>query len=158
MAIDARAQRKRQGAAVLAASKALVGVAARSLAPVEEELTLVQFRALLLVVEQRVSSPGDLAGYLDVHPSNATRLVERLVAKGLVTRVGAADDRRTIVVEATVAGRALIRQVLDQRRRDIDQILERMGDEAEAVADVLDRFAAAAGESADDAWRLGWVS
>jgi DNA-binding MarR family transcriptional regulator len=158
MAIDARAQRKRQGAAVLAASKALVGVAARSLAPVEEELTLVQFRALLLVVEQRVSSPGDLATFLDVHPSNATRLVERLVAKGLVTRDGAADDRRTIVVEATVAGRALIRQVLDQRRRHIDQILERMGDEAEAVAEALAHFAAAAGESADDAWRLGWVS
>jgi DNA-binding MarR family transcriptional regulator len=158
MAIDARAQRKRQGAAVLAASKALVGVAARSLAPVEEELTLVQFRALLLVVEQRVTSPGDLATFLDVHPSNATRLVERLVAKGLVTRDGAADDRRTIVLEATVAGRALIRQVLEQRRRDIDHILERMGDEAEAVAAALAHFAAAAGESADDAWRLGWVS
>jgi DNA-binding MarR family transcriptional regulator len=158
MAIDARAQRKRQGAAVLAASKALVGVAARSLAPVEEELTLVQFRALLLVVEQRVSSPGDLATFLDVHPSNATRLVERLVAKGLVTRDGAADDRRTIVVEATVAGRALIRQVLDQRRRHIDQIVARWGAAAAAGAAPLAHFAAAAGESADDAWRFGWVS
>lgn len=143
---------------MLAASKALVGVAARSLAPVEEELTLVQFRALLLVVEGRAPSPGELAEILDVHPSNATRLVDRLVARGLVTREIAVGDRRTLVLDATTAGRTLIRQVLDQRRRDIDRILERMGDDAQPVAAALARFAEAAGESADDAWRLGWVS
>jgi DNA-binding MarR family transcriptional regulator len=143
---------------VLAASKALVAVAARSLAPVEEELTLAQYRALLLVVEGRASSPGELADRLDVHPSNATRLIDRMVARGLLTREMAEGDRRAIVLEATTAGRALIGQVLDQRRRDIDRILDRMGDDAEPVAAALARFAEAAGESADDAWRLGWAS
>ena len=143
---------------MVAASKALVGVAAHSLAPIEEELTLVQFRALLLVVEGRATSPGDLAIALDVHPSNATRVSDRLAARGLIVREAAEGDRRAIVLDATTAGRAVIRQVLDQRRREIEKILERMGHEAAGVADALARFAAAAGESADDAWRLGWVS
>ncbi|HEY6533835.1 MAG TPA: MarR family transcriptional regulator [Acidimicrobiales bacterium] len=158
MAIDAGAQQRAQAEAVLVASKALVGVAARSLAPVEEEVTLVQFRALLLVVEERATSPGDLATFLDIHPSNATRLVDRLVNKGLLDRESAEQDRRTVVLGATEAGRTLIGDVLEQRRRQIEQILERMGPDAARVAEVLGRFATAAGESGDEAWRLGWVS
>jgi DNA-binding MarR family transcriptional regulator len=158
MATAAAAQWQARADAVLAASKALVGVAAGSLAPVEHELTLVQFRALLLVAEGRASAPGDLAARLDIHPSNATRLVDRLVSKGFVDRSTAPDDRRSVVLDATDEGRAIIGRVLDSRRRQIEQILGRMGAEAGAVAESLALFAAAAGESADDAWRLGWVS
>lgn len=158
MAMSARAQREEQADAVLAASKALVGVAARSLAPVEHDVTLVQFRALLLVVEGRVAAPGDLAVMLDIHPSNATRLMDRLVSKGFVDRSTDPDDRRQTVLDATDDGRAVVTRVLDSRRRQIEQVLDAMGPDAATVAESLARFAAAAGESSDEAWRLGWVS
>lgn len=149
---------------VLAASKALVGVAARSLAALDDdEITLGQFRALLLVVEGRASAPGDLAELLEVHPSNATRLVDRLVVKGLVERHASIDDRRGVALGATPAGRAVVGKVLRRRRRAIEEILADLdADEAAAVADALTRFAAAAGEAtdvpSDEAWRLGWGS
>ncbi|MGZ6975501.1 MAG: MarR family transcriptional regulator, partial [Acidimicrobiia bacterium] len=57
--------------AVLLASRALVGVAARSLAEVEDEVTLPQFRALV-VLATADRNLGDLAEALDVHPSTAT--------------------------------------------------------------------------------------
>ena len=149
---------------VMAASKALVGVAARSLAALDEdELTLVQFRALLLVVEHRAHAPGDLAALLEVHPSNATRLVDRLVTKGLLERTAVEGDRRTISLAATPEGGKVIDRVLARRRRAIEEILAGLGpDDADAVGSALARFADAAGEAAhvpgDDAWRLGWGS
>jgi DNA-binding MarR family transcriptional regulator len=149
---------------VLAASKALVGVAARSLAALgDDELTLPQFRALLLVVEGRASGPGDLATLLEVHPSNATRIVDRLVAKGLLDRAVPEDDRRSVALAPTSSGRAAVSRVLTARRRVLEEILGRMpDDEATVVGVSLARFAdtagEAAGEPADDAWRLGWGS
>lgn len=149
---------------VLAASKALVGVAARSLAAVgDDELTLAQFRVLLLVAEGRAHAPGDLAALLEVHPSNATRLVDRLVTKGLVERDADEDDRRVVSLAATPSGRAVLGRVLRQRRRAIEDVVADLtpGD-AETVGSALARFAEAAGEAADvpgdDAWRLGWGS
>src|SRR5512139_3329251 len=115
----------REGAvdATLAASKALVGVAARSLAVLDDELTLGQFRALLVVVEGRASGPGDLATLLEVHPSNAGRLADRLVAKGLLRRAAGEDDRRHVVLSATPTGRAAVRRVLARRRAVLEELL-----------------------------------
>lgn len=149
---------------VLAASKALVGVAARSLAALDDdEITLPQFRALLLVVEGRATATGDLAELLEVHPSNATRLVDRMVAKGLVERQASPDDRRVVSLGATAGGRAVVGRALRRRRRAIEETLADLAPgEVVAVGSALTRFAAAAGEAADvpadDAWRLGWGS
>jgi len=148
----------------LAASKALVGVAARSLAVVDDdELTLSQFRALLLVVEGRAGGPGDLATLLEVHPSNATRLVDRLAAKDLLERDAVDGDRRGVSLVATSSGRAVVGKVLGHRKRLIQEILGSLGPgDATSVGSALARFAEAAGEVADvpgdDAWRLGWGS
>ena len=151
---------------VLAASKALVGLAARSIASLGEGdagLTLVQFRALLLIVDGRADTPGDLATLLEIHPSNATRLVDRLVAKDLVGREAADGDRRAVPLGPTAAGRSVVSRVLRHRRRMLAEILGNLEPgEAYAIGTALARAAVAAGEDADepagDAWRLGWVS
>ena len=93
--------------AVLLASRALVGVAARSLGAVEDEVTLPQFRALVVLASSE-RNLGDLAEALDVHPSSATRLCTRLEAKGLLTRRPSAQSRRELVVSLTPAGRGLV--------------------------------------------------
>ena len=141
----------------MAASRALVGVAARSMAVLDDEITLVQFRALVLVADGRASSPGDLATALGVHPSNATRVVDRMVAKGFLRRAEVEDDRRSVSLSVGDAGDSALRQVMTRRRAEIGEVLDRLplGRAAE-VAAALGEFAAAAGEPADDAWRLGW--
>src|SRR2546423_15581452 len=82
--------------AVLAASRALVGVAARSLAGTEATVTLVQYRALVLLGSRGEMNVGSLADALDIHQSTATRLCDRLVAKGLVARTASAESRREV--------------------------------------------------------------
>ncbi len=143
----------------MSASRALVGIAARSIAVLDDEITLVQFRALVLVADGRVSGPGDLAVALDVHPSNATRVVDRMVEKGLLVRSEATDDRRNVALSIGSAGRTALRRVMARRRSEIETVLGHLPPgRAADVAAALGEFAAAAGESAEDAWRLGWGS
>src|SRR5215218_8058102 len=78
--------------ALLDASRALVGVAARSLADVED-VTVPQFRALVLISSRARTTVSDLATALGIHPTSASRLCDRLVRKRLVNRVEGVDDR-----------------------------------------------------------------
>lgn len=50
---------------------------------------------------------GDVAAFLDVEPSTASRLVDRAAAAGLVRRTTSAVDARRTALEPTGAGRAL---------------------------------------------------
>lgn len=143
--------------AVLVASRALVGVASRSLADVEDTVTLVQYRALVLLSSHGDMNVGTLANALTVHQSTATRLCDRLVEKGLATRTTSAESRREVLVGLTADGRALLRAVMARRRREIDKILNRLSTgQRQSLIDALTVFAEAAGEAPDDAWRLGW--
>jgi len=144
--------------AVLVASRALVGVAARSLAGTEDTVTLVQYRALVLLAARGQMNVGGLAEALDVHQSTATRLCDRLVARGLVDRVHSPQSRREVVVSLTRDGQALIRSVTAKRRAELDRIMGRLSaKQRAAVDDAFTLFAEAAGEAPDDAWKLGWT-
>jgi DNA-binding MarR family transcriptional regulator len=143
--------------AVLAASRALVGIAARSLADLPDTVTLPQYRALVVLASAGATPIGDLAAELGVHPSTCTRLVDRLVQRQLVRRVSSGSDRRVSPVELTDAGRKLIASVTRRRLRDLRWVLERLdGGERRSVADALATFARAAGSLADASWKLGW--
>lgn len=133
--------------ALLNASRALVAVAARSLADVDE-VTLPQFRALVVLSRLAAVTVGDLAGTLDVHPSTATRLCDRLERKRLVRRhPGVSPDRRETTVSLTAQGRRLVGRVTNRRRRDLAAIASAMApeDRRHAIGG-LTSFARAAGE------------
>jgi DNA-binding MarR family transcriptional regulator len=143
--------------ALLTASRVLVAVAARSLAIGDSDVTLVQYRALVVLASRGPHHVGELAHALDVHPSTATRLCDRLVARNLIRRAVDRVNRRETVVELAAAGRALVERVTDVRRTEISGIVGRIPDglRRPAVAALL-AFSAAAGEPADRAWTLGW--
>jgi DNA-binding MarR family transcriptional regulator len=146
--------------AVLTASRALMAVAVRSIAIVEDDLTIVQYRALALLATRGEQMPSELAAALGVRPSTGTRLCDRLVAKGFIDRAPSRESRRQITLTVTPAGRALVRTVTARRRREIVRIVERLPDaERERLRVALATFADAAGEIAlpDDAWKLGWT-
>lgn len=132
--------------ALLEASRALVGVAARSLAD-SEDVTLGQFRALVVLARDGDVTPTHLADKLGIHQSSVTRLCDRLVRKRLVRRVPGVADRREVTVSLTAAGRRFVARVSDRRRAEIRAIAARMSpeDRRQALAG-LSAFAEAAGE------------
>src|SRR3954466_7689609 len=80
--------------AVMAASRVIVALTARSLAGAP--VTLPQLRVLGFLAERDTATLGDLAAMLRVHPSNATRTCDRLVEGGLVHRSDSPADRRRL--------------------------------------------------------------
>ncbi len=143
--------------AVISASRALVAVAARSLAGLEGEITLPQYRALVVLTSRGTQRVGDLAAALGVTPSTATRMCDRLVRKGLIERHRPVDDRRALQIRITPRGRALVRQVTRRRRAEVERILAVMPETGRAgLVTSLGAFARAAGEVPEQDWSLGW--
>lgn len=146
--------------AVLTASRALVGVSARSLAGVEDAVTLTQFRTLVVLHAHGPARLSRLADSLQVNASSALRTVDRMIASGLVDRRENEQDRREVLIELTARGRRLVDEVTDRRRRAIEEIVSGMSATRQRqVVDALLAFAAAAGEPlapGDAATSLGW--
>lgn len=142
---------------VLAASRALVAVAARSLASAGPDVTLPQYRALVLLASRGPQRVNDLAEALAVNQSTATRMCDRLEGKGLISRERSEDDRRTVLVSIAASGQTLVAAVTRARRTELRSILRRMSaDDRAAMVPTLTAFAAAAGEAPDHRWSLGW--
>jgi len=143
--------------AVLSASRVLVAVSARSLADVSDDVTLPQYRTLVLLCGRGPLGMSELADHLGCASSTATRLCDRLVARKLVTRRHRASNRRAVEVAATAAGGRLVAAVTDRRRREIAGIVEAVpARHRAAMVRALRAFAAAAGEVPDQAWATGW--
>ena len=143
--------------AVLGASRVLVAVAARSLAGAAEEVTLPQYRALVVLASKGPQRVNSLAEALDVTSSTATRMCDRLVRKGLVRRRAARTDRREVRITLTAAGQGLVDEVTRRRRAEISQILVKIPEsEQAAIIDMFDKLAAAAGEKPGRDRAGGW--
>lgn len=142
--------------ALLRASRALVGVAARSLADVDD-VTLPQYRALVLISSRPRTTVSDLASALGVHSTTVTRMCDRLVRKRLIRRIEAAEDRREVDLRLAAAGRRLVDGVTARRRDDLTEIAQRLGPETAAAAVVaLEAFASAADGLTVEADLFGW--
>ncbi|WAL68679.1 MarR family transcriptional regulator [Amycolatopsis cynarae] len=112
--------------AVLTASRLLVAVSARSIASVDESITIPQFRLLVVLESRGPLKLTTLAEYLAVNPSTATRMVDRLVAADLVSREANPASRRELVVSLTETGAAVVAEVTQRRRAEITRIVARM--------------------------------
>lgn len=143
--------------AVLTASRVLVAIAARSLADAGEEVTLTQYRALVVLASRGPQSVAALAEAVAVTPPTASRLCDRLVRKDLVRRRADRRDRRQVRIGLTETGRRLIDTVTARRREEIARLLEAFSpQEQQAVAGALHRLAASAGEVPEQEWSSGW--
>ena len=144
--------------AVLTASRVLVAIAARSLADAGEEVTLTQYRSLVVLASRGPQSVAALAEALAVTPPTASRLCERLVRKGLVRRRAGRHDRRQARVALTESGSALIDTVTARRRDEIADLLASIPPEDRRfVVVALRQLAASAGEVPEQDWSSGWA-
>lgn len=145
--------------AVLTASRLLVAVSARSLNDVEDNLTLPQFRALVVLASRGPLRLTHLADHLAVNPSTALRMAERLAAAGVIDRSPNPENRRESILALTDAGRRVVDQVTSRRREEIAAIVGRMpATHRDRLIEALRAFNAAGGEppAGHDSLPLGW--
>ncbi len=135
--------------ALLTASRLLVAISARSIALVDDTITIPQFRTLVILSNRGPVNLATLAGLLDVQPSTTGRMVDRLVSAGLIDRKPHPTSRRELVAALTTRGRKIVRQVTANRRRQISEIVEKIPPrERQGLVRALTAFTAAGGEPA----------
>jgi DNA-binding MarR family transcriptional regulator len=144
--------------AVLAGSRAMIAVAVRSLSAVAEDITIAQYRTLVVLASRGPQKLADLAEQLAVSPSTAGRMCDRLVRRELVARQRADDDRRVVRISLTPAGRRIVDEATKQRRVYLAAVLaELVPERRREVAAAFRAFAGAAGEIPDEEWPQGPV-
>ncbi len=120
----------------LAAWRGLLRAHARLVATLDQELerehgiALSSYEVLLNLAEAPDGSlrMGDLADRLLLSRSGLTRLIDRLVARGVVERHSCADDRRGTYACLTPAGRALFEAARPTHLRGVrEHFLDHLG-------------------------------
>jgi DNA-binding MarR family transcriptional regulator len=111
-------------------------------------LSLTHARALRVLAEAGPQSIGQLAAAAETTGAATTQLVNGLVAAGYVTRERPPDDKRSVLVALTDAGRrrhderqAVLGQALDTALAHHDAAaLDSATDVLRALADIYDRL------------------
>ena len=146
--------------AVMVATRVMVAVSAQSVASVEDQVTLPQYRVLVMIASRGPQNVTSVAQGLRVHTSNATRLCDKLVEAGLIHRSEDPTDRRNLVLQLTAAAYRLVQTVTDQRRAVITKVLTKLpAPLRNDLLPALRAFADAAGEIPESqVWALGWTT
>ena len=140
--------------AVIAGSRVLVGIATRSLDHSGADITLPQCRALVTLTQLGPLSLVGLAEALGVNPSTATRMCDRLVTKGLVSRERADVG---LSLTPTPEGLKVVQRITRARRNELRRIIAQLDeDERRHLVRCMDSFRTAAGELGEGEWALGW--
>jgi DNA-binding MarR family transcriptional regulator len=143
--------------ALLSLSRAFVGMTARTLSGLDEDVTLAQFRTLVVLVSRGPQRVVDLAQELAVTSSTAVRMCNRLVRKGLVAREERPEDRRAAWITLTSPGRELLGEVMRLRRDAFAEVITDLSlTRPLALASVLNALVEAIGEVPDAQWWRQW--
>jgi DNA-binding MarR family transcriptional regulator len=116
-------------AAVDAATRALVITLGRAEEEVLPRVSVSQLRALLIISRQAPTNLNQLAEELGAIPSSASRLCDRLVAAGLVTRRPGSVDRREVELRVSAEGRRLVDGLRETRVSELATVLATMSAE-----------------------------
>ena len=74
------------------------------------EMTIPQIKTLVLLEHMGPLRMGNISNYLGGAPSATTAILDRLVEKAMVERVSDPNDRRVVLCQLTVHGRAAAEQ------------------------------------------------
>ena len=107
----------------------------------ELDVPLAQLKSLLIISCRGEINFGTLARDLGVTRGDVTRIIERLVEQGLVTRNPSPTDRRVVWLQATEEGRGLLANLMESHTRHMVHILEFMSiEELESLSKGLAGF------------------
>jgi DNA-binding MarR family transcriptional regulator len=104
----------------------------------ELNLTIIQLKSLFFIDSEGSTNFRKLASALGVTPPDVTRIVDRLVEQGMVTRRENPEDRRMQLLQATKKGKALLAKLRENRTTHLYRILTHLStDELNTVAQGL---------------------
>jgi DNA-binding MarR family transcriptional regulator len=102
-----------------------IGMTALALASASAgELTLPQWRALVVLGRSNGVRVGEIASAIGLSLPSTSRLVQRLERRGLVTTERDETDRRATLVRLTPRGQEVRKAVLTCRRRMMEEALQ----------------------------------
>ncbi len=105
------------------------------------ELTVPQFRTMLFLDRNPSSSLQDLAGNLGLTSPTVCKMVDGLVADGLVTRQDSSEDRRKVLLALTSRGQVILDQAQSGTRARLAEILSVLNaEDRETVFSAMERL------------------
>jgi DNA-binding MarR family transcriptional regulator len=113
-------------AAVESTVESLLGVLESARLAQSPAVPPTQLRVLSIIDGSRHTNMSRLAEALNVVPSSASRLCDRLEATGLLRRMAEVRDRREVRLVLTPAARRLLDDLHERRRAALAEVLERM--------------------------------
>jgi DNA-binding MarR family transcriptional regulator len=108
------------------ATRGLLALNVVVLEEVEKRVGLATLRALQSLQRLGPSLVTELGEDLDLVPSSASRLSDRLADAGFITRGVAPHNRRATILELTDAGRAVLDEVVAERVARFRSVTEQM--------------------------------
>lgn len=99
------------GAYIGRARRTIVEAIDRKLAPLD--ISHAQWIVVMLLGDGAASTAAELCRILIYDPGAMTRLLDRLEKKGVLRRVRAKGDRRTVRLQLTAAGKRLYPRILE---------------------------------------------
>lgn len=109
--------------ALLVVSRVLVAISARSIAHVDQTLTIPQFRTLVIMSNIGPVKLTRLAQLLGLPPDTVAQMVQPLVSAGLVVRAADSALSWDTVADLSRRGRTVVNQVTTMRRAEIANVV-----------------------------------
>lgn len=117
-----------------------------------ERLTPTQFGVLEAILHKGPLSQRELLRKVLTSPGNMTDVIDKLQARGLVTRIRGVADRRMVTVELTPSGRAQIEALFPSHAADITDAMRALDEhELEELGRLLRKLGLGAAEALRDA-------
>jgi DNA-binding MarR family transcriptional regulator len=130
-----------------AATRVLAGVALRSVDVLDGAVTLPQFRMLAVLADLGRARSAQVARALGLDASTVTRLADRMVAAGYVSRGSEPGHRGVVTLELTATGKDLVDQVAAWREQELARIYRQLPPTGQAqLTRVLRQLVKAAGD------------
>ena len=109
------------GAYIGRARRTIVEAIEQKLAPLE--ISHAQWVVVMLLGDGPAATAAELCKILIYDPGAMTRLLDRLEKKGVLRRVRAKGDRRTVQLELTAEGKRLYPKILDALVEEFNRLL-----------------------------------
>ncbi len=97
------------------------------------DLSVPQFRALLYLHRNPGASLSAVSDHLGLTPPSASKLVDGLVARGLLTRDTSPSDRRRLMLAVTPSGAAILKAASEATQARLAEALARLDEGSRAA-------------------------
>ncbi len=115
------------------ATRGLLELNVAVLEQMEKKIGLAPLRALQSLERLGASLVTELGDDLDLLPSTASRLSDRLAEAGWITRSVSPTNRRATLLELTDTGRAVLSELLTLRMHALNTVAQRMSKDDRAA-------------------------